>query len=284
MDSHDAYRILIFTQNACLTEIFVIALQLLHIPYKMEQSPVAGLFKGDGPLNEHPHIGLPLGPRRLRRQVISVSGSFQKLLDELVDGKKFGALAVDAEVMEESLKFLLDLYFYCALRILPFYILLFYIFLLFLFCILPTRLMKLHIRIRALDLRQLHIRKAANHGFQHCRQRDILSGIIHDAKKIQQSLNLYRGKISGPGFCMGRNPRRVQHPGVDISPARQTAEQNHDIPIVNRPEIACVPIPDLSFAHDPADAIGCRMSLHLPVRQFGLVGVFCRGQGILIFL
>ena len=233
VNGHNTDRIFIFTQNTSLAEVFLIALQLLHIPYKMEQSPVAGLLKGNGSLNEHPHIGLPLGSRRLRRQIIAVTGGLKEFLDKFVDGEEFGALAVDAEVMEESLKFLLDLYFYCALRILPFCILLFYIFLLFLFCILSARLMKLHIRIRALNLCQLHIRKSANHRFQHRRQRDILSGIIHDTQKIQQGLNLYRGKISGPGFRMGRDTRRVQYPGVHITPSGQAAEQNHNIPIAH---------------------------------------------------
>lgn len=91
----------LFTQNTGLAEVFLIALQLLHISDKMEQAPVAGLLKGNGPLDKHPHIGLPLGSRRLRRQVVAVACSLKELLDKFVDGEKFGALAVSMEIEVE---------------------------------------------------------------------------------------------------------------------------------------------------------------------------------------
>ena len=67
----------------------------------MEQPPVAGLLKGQCPLNQHPHIGLPLAAARLGGQIVAVSGVLEKLLDELMDRQKFRALPVSPETLPE---------------------------------------------------------------------------------------------------------------------------------------------------------------------------------------
>ncbi len=181
MNGHNAHRILIFSGNSGFAKILLIALKLLHIMYKMKQSPIAGLLKGNGTLYQHPHIGLTLFPSRLRRQIIAVACIFQYKPEKLMDGKILRLASIAVKPFIKCLQPLSQ----------------------FLFAIFPlpeayTRLMERPVRIPAFHKSQLHIRKVPDHRLQYCRKRNILSWIVHHPKQIQKGLYLNGSKISGP--------------------------------------------------------------------------------------
>ena len=180
MDRHNAHRVLVLSQHARLAEILVIALQLLDVAHKMEQPPVAGLLERQRPLDEHPHVGLALAAARLGGQVVPVSGAVKKLLDQLVDRQKFCPPPVFPYASPKFPHTFPEIGIR-PLRLVP-----------------QAALVKGPLRKGAPDPRQIHVREAANHGFEHRRQRNILAGIVHDPQKVEKGLNFYRSKISCP--------------------------------------------------------------------------------------
>ena len=81
----------------------------------------------------------------------------------------------------------------------------------------------------------LLVRHAHNGRAQHCRQRDILHGVVHHGEKAQHGLRLHGVKVARGGLGVSRDPLIHQHIDKDLGPAGHAPQKDHNIPVLGPP-------------------------------------------------
>ena len=86
MDAHNPHGIRIFILNVGFSIVDIIFFHLLHVPDKMEQTEIAGLFEILRPGKQHFHIGPALFPAGQGGYGIQIPRFLKELLYQLMNG------------------------------------------------------------------------------------------------------------------------------------------------------------------------------------------------------
>ena len=84
VDTHDAHDIFMLTGHICLTVIYLVLLQLLHIPDKGKQTLVAHTLEPGCMLQQHLYIGQPPLTCRQHTHQIQIIALAQNLIQQIM--------------------------------------------------------------------------------------------------------------------------------------------------------------------------------------------------------
>ena len=97
----------------------------------------------------------------------------------------------------------------------------------------------------------------------------VLTGIIQDAQHGNQSPDLFRGEITGPGIGVNRDAFSLKNGANIFIPADRASQQNDNITVTGRSHFTVRFITDRQNAYQLPYAAGDHQRFLLPVRQAG---------------
>ena len=245
MDTHDPHNVRIFVHGSCRPEIHIIFFQLLHIAHEMKQSGIAGLFKAFRFGQKHFHIQTALLSAGHGRHCVQITGFFQKLFQQLVDGQIYRHPAVTLQKFQKTLT---AQYQICIC--------------LFVGCLHRQYHAVIELAFSGVIQRPQHtdllVCEIAYWRMEYPEHGDILQRIIQNPQKMQYILYLLRRKISCFAGHMHGNLLLDQHLRKHFIPPGSGTQQNHNVTISSRTQAACFFIFHRQFSHQASDFGGHR--------------------------
>ncbi len=217
VNAHNAYHIFIFTQNPGRSHVAAAVLQLVNKPDKPKKSLDGSLLKLMGPIQQDPQIGLPLFSAGHGPHIGIIAGFRIKLPDKVLHGKiegcqlPLGDVPIKVPQLPGQAVFLCRRIFRGGLPEKP----------------LPAA---------GPDPDQIVCTESSDGRAQNGQQGDVLAFIVDELQQGDHRFHLKGFKITGVHIRIDRDPRCRKHLLKNGGPSHRASHQNHDIPIIHRPD------------------------------------------------